>query len=77
MRGVPCNGQQCPEPRLGVPATIAANLVCLCERHHRQLHHGDFTIQGDPEAGTLRFVDRFGRATEPPGLEPTGFAWWN
>jgi hypothetical protein len=46
--------------------TIAANLVCLCPLHHRQLHHGDFTIHGDPEAGTLRFTDRHGRAIEPP-----------
>ena len=48
--------------------TIALNLVCLCPLHHRQLHHGDFTIHGDPEAGTLRFADRFGRAIEPPGF---------
>jgi hypothetical protein len=48
--------------------TIPANLVCLCPLHHRQLHHGDFTIHGDPEAGTLRFTDRHGRAIEPPGF---------
>jgi hypothetical protein len=50
--------------------TIPANLVMLCPRHHRALHHGEFTIEGDPEAGTLRFLDRFGRPIEPPGLDP-------
>ncbi len=50
--------------------TIPANLLMLCPRHHRALHHGEFTIEGDPEAGTLRFLDRFGRPIEPPGLDP-------
>jgi hypothetical protein len=50
--------------------TVPSNLVMLCPHHHRQLHHGDFTIEGDPQAGTLRVLDRFGRPIEPPGLDP-------
>ncbi len=49
---------------------VPSNLVMLCPHHHRALHHGEFTIEGDPEAGTLRFLDRFGRPIEPPGLDP-------
>jgi hypothetical protein len=52
--------------------TTPANLVLLCPRHHRALHHGEFSIEGDPEAGTLRFLDRFGRPIQPPGLDPPG-----
>lgn len=48
--------------------TVPSNLVCLCPLHHRQLHHGDFTVEGNPEEGTLRFTDRFGRAIAPPGF---------
>ncbi len=50
--------------------TLPANLVLLCPAHHRALHFGNFSIEGDPEAGTLRFLDRFGRRIEPPGLDP-------
>lgn len=59
-----------------------ANLVCLCPLHHRELHEGDFRIEGDPEAGTLRFYDARGTPIEPPGggspgplrlLEPTPY----
>jgi hypothetical protein len=50
--------------------TIPSNLICLCPTHHRQLHAGDFTIEGDPEAGTVRFLDRLGHAIEPPGTGP-------
>ncbi|HET6952488.1 MAG TPA: DUF222 domain-containing protein [Acidimicrobiales bacterium] len=50
--------------------TAPANLLLLCPQHHRALHHGDFAIEGDPEAGTLRFLDRFGRPITPPGLDP-------
>ena len=46
--------------------TAPWNLICLCPLHHRQLHHGDFTLTGDPEAGALTFTDRFGHRIEPP-----------
>jgi hypothetical protein len=46
------------------------NLVLLCPAHHRALHRGEFTVAGNPEAGTLRFRDRFGRLIAPPGLDP-------
>lgn len=46
--------------------TIPANLVSLCPRHHRQLHNGDFTIEGNPETGALRFLDARGSPIEPP-----------
>jgi hypothetical protein len=46
--------------------TVAENLVCLCPRHHRSLHLGDFTIEGDPQLGNLVFRDRWGRAIAPP-----------
>jgi hypothetical protein len=52
--------------------TSADNLLCLCPVHHRELHHGDFTITGDPEAGTVVFTDRHGDRIEPPGFAPTG-----
>lgn len=42
------------------------NLLCLCERHHRQLHHDLFSITGNPETGTVRFHDTEGRPIEPP-----------
>jgi hypothetical protein len=50
--------------------TIPPNLVCLCPTHHRQLHDGDLTIDGNPEAGTLRFYDARGRPIEPPDPGP-------
>jgi hypothetical protein len=50
--------------------TVPANLVLLCPMHHRALHLGQFSIDGDPEAGTLRFLDHFGQTIEPPGLDP-------
>jgi hypothetical protein len=46
------------------------NLVLLCPRHHRALHLGQFSIEGDPEAGTLRFLDPFGHPIEPPPPDP-------
>jgi Domain of unknown function (DUF222)/HNH endonuclease len=52
--------------------TVPANLVLLCPMHHRALHLGQFSIDGDPEAGTLRFLDHFGQTIEPPGLDPPG-----
>jgi hypothetical protein len=50
--------------------TIPSNLVCLCPTHHRELHDGQLSIEGNPEDGTLRFLDRFGRPIEPPGGGP-------
>jgi Domain of unknown function (DUF222)/HNH endonuclease len=49
--------------------TEPENLVLLCGRHHRALHMGEFTIEGNPEAGTLRVLDRFGRPISPPRPE--------
>jgi hypothetical protein len=46
--------------------TIPANLLCLCTLHHRELHEGLFSIEGDPEVGPLRFFDARGRPIEPP-----------
>ena len=47
--------------------TVPANLLCLCPRHHREHHQGEFRIEGDPERAGLRFLDRWGRPIEPPG----------
>ena len=46
--------------------TVPANLLCLCTLHHRELHEGLFSIDGDPEVGPLRFFDARGRPIEPP-----------
>jgi hypothetical protein len=51
-------------------STVPANLVLLCPHHHRALHHGEVAIEGDPEAGNVRYLDRFGRLIAPPGLDP-------
>jgi hypothetical protein len=48
--------------------TEAWNLICLCPAHHRALHHLEFSIEGNPEDGTVVFRDRFGRAIEPPEM---------
>jgi hypothetical protein len=48
--------------------TEAWNLVCFCPLHHRGLHAGDFTVEGNPEVGTLVFEDKRGRRIEPPAL---------
>ncbi len=50
--------------------TVPANLVLLCPFHHRALHHDEFSIDGNPETGTLRFTDRWGQPIAPPGLDP-------
>ena len=50
--------------------TVPANLTLLCPFHHRALHHGAFTIHGDPETGTLRFLDHWGQPITPPSLDP-------
>lgn len=47
-------------------ATVGSNLVCLCPTHHRALHHGAFTIDGNPDHGTVVVEDRWGRRIEPP-----------
>jgi hypothetical protein len=47
--------------------TVPWNLLCLCPTHHREHHQGEFTIEGNPELGDLRFLDRWGRPIEPPG----------
>lgn len=51
--------------------TEAWNLVMICSRHHNELHQGQFTIEGNPEDGTLRFLDSYGRPIEPPGTGPS------
>jgi len=50
--------------------TVPANLLLLCPYHHRALHQDEFSIEGDPEAGTVRFLDRFGTHIQPPGTDP-------
>jgi hypothetical protein len=50
--------------------TIPSNLTLLCPFHHRALHHGEFAIEGNPEDGTMRFLDRWGQPIEPPHLQP-------
>jgi Domain of unknown function (DUF222) len=52
--------------------TIPSNLVLLCPFHHRALHRGEFSIEGDPEAGALRFLDRWGHPIAPPDVPPPG-----
>ena len=51
--------------------TVPANLALLCPTHHRALHHGQFSIEGDPEAGTLRFHDPWGHPIDPTRARPT------
>ena len=46
--------------------TLPMNLICLCPRHHRELHAGEFRIDGNPDDGTARFFDARGRPIEPP-----------
>lgn len=50
--------------------TVPWNLLCLCPLHHRELHQGLFTTVGNPETGTLRFLDARGSPIEPPALGP-------
>ena len=38
----------------------------LCPTHHRALHMGDLSIEGNPEDGTLVFRDTRGERIEPP-----------
>jgi hypothetical protein len=50
--------------------TEPANITMLCPFHHRALHMGEFSIDGDPEAGTLRFLDRWGQPITAPDPRP-------
>ena len=64
-------------PHVSRGLTEPQNLVLLCPFHHRALHAGAFQIEGDPEAGTLRFLDPWGQPIEatppdPPGEPPPG-----
>jgi hypothetical protein len=54
--------------------TVPENLALLCPHHHRALHTGAFQMVGDPEAGTLRFLDRWGNPIAPPEPDPPGAA---
>ncbi|MEO5899009.1 MAG: HNH endonuclease signature motif containing protein [Ilumatobacteraceae bacterium] len=52
-------------------STDTANLVCLCGRHHRAHHRGDFTIAGDADVGDgLTFCDATGRIIAGSGTPP-------
>ena len=39
--------------------TSLENLVLLCYQHHRLVHEGGYTVEGDPETG-IRFRNRHG-----------------
>jgi len=39
--------------------TSLENLVLLCYQHHRVVHEGGYTVEGDPETG-FRFRNRYG-----------------
>jgi hypothetical protein len=48
------------------------NLVLLCPFHHRALHAGAFSIEGNPQDGTLRFLDPWDNPIAPPEPNPPG-----
>lgn len=50
--------------------TTPDNLVALCPTHHRALHHGELTLTGDPEAGTLTVTTSAGIPLRPPRFRP-------
>jgi hypothetical protein len=52
--------------------TTPDNLVLLCPSHHRALHHGELSIEGNPEDGTLRVLDRWSRPIHAPDPDPPG-----
>jgi hypothetical protein len=56
--------------------TNTENLCCLCQRHHKAHHRGEFTITGNADdPGGLRFIDRSGKLIEPCGTPtPPGTA---
>ncbi|MBS1848759.1 MAG: HNH endonuclease [Actinobacteria bacterium] len=45
--------------------TDLANLVVLCNRHHHDLHNGEFAIEADGHGG-FTFFDRWRRTMGPP-----------
>ncbi len=45
--------------------TDLANLISLCNRHHRLLHHGSFRIAADGHQG-FTFLDRHDHLIRPP-----------
>jgi hypothetical protein len=48
--------------------TVPSNLVMLCGQHHRALHLGGLSIEGNPEDDTLVFRDARGERIEPPAM---------
>lgn len=54
--------------------TSLANLVLLCYQHHRVVHEGGYTMEGDAESG-IRFRNRYGIVWPlPPPRPPPGRA---
>ncbi|MCU1388258.1 MAG: hypothetical protein JWL72_1596 [Ilumatobacteraceae bacterium] len=52
----------------GLGETVTWNLCCLCARHHRAHHHGEFTIVGNADdRNGLTFRDARGRVIQPCG----------
>jgi len=54
--------------------TNLENLVLLCCQHHRVVHEGGYTVEGDPETG-VRFRNRYGVVSplappRPPPARP-------
>ncbi len=47
--------------------TDLANLISLCNRHHRLIHHGSFRIEADGQQG-FTFLDRHDHPIRPPGV---------
>jgi len=56
--------------------TVIENLVLLCRRHHRAVHEGGWSIEGDP-TGELRFVRPSGATLDsrPPPLRKDVRDW--
>ena len=51
------------------------NLVAVCGAHHRMIHSGLLSLEGNPEHGELKVFDKWGRqicarAPDPPGQPP-------
>ena len=53
--------------------TSLENLVLLCYQHHRLVHEGGYTVEGDPDGG-IRFCNRYGVVwpLAPPSPPPGG-----
>lgn len=47
------------------------NLILLCNRHHRLLHHDAFSIHADGD-GRSSFLSRFDQSIRPPDISPDG-----